>query len=199
MEGNSCDTSSSTTDLSVLCTEAAYENTTQCLCYKNPLTQGCPNATTASGSSTFGATATTPGTTGTGTALVVGSDGGSGVTPGTAGAADAGGAPPPSGGGSGLDGGSADPGGAGGAGAAGAAGSKTNPNILGGVSGGGSGGGGFNGGAAEKLQAYLPGAAKDPNAAGTAANSQVTAPGGKSNWEKVRDRYIDDRSTLLNK
>lgn len=77
-----------------------------------------------------------------------------------------------------------------------------NTNILGGEGGGG--GGGSYGGSYgdESLRQYLPGGAKDPSVANglsgqAAAAKEVTAPGGKSNWEKVRDRYRDNKSSLI--
>jgi hypothetical protein len=107
----------------------------------------------------------------------------------------------PSGGGGGLGGGS---GGFGG-GVDGTTAKKPNSlntNILGGEGGGG-GGGGWGGYGSDRdpaLRQYLPGGAKDPNAAGMAGaamSKQVTSQGGKSNWEKIKDRYRDNKPTLL--
>lgn len=198
MEGSNCDSSSSTTDLSVICSEAAYTNTTQCICYRNPTTAGCADASSASTTgNSFGATTSTTAGTTTGTALLTDS-GDSGVSAGSPSSSDgADGAPPPSGG-SGLGGG--DAGGTGGSTGSGAAtASKINTNLLGGASGGGGGGGWGSAlnAAEEKLKAYMPGGAADPNAAGSAAAAQVTGAGGLSNWEKVRARYLDDKTTLL--
>ena len=80
-----------------------------------------------------------------------------------------------------------------------------NANILGAAGGGGGGGGGSwsgvrGSGAASAYRAYLPGGAKDP-ARGLAGQQswtrEVTGQGGKSNWEKVRDRYRDNKNSLL--
>lgn len=84
-------------------------------------------------------------------------------------------------------------------------GRKLNANVLGGYGGGG-GGGGFGGagpGYGEtdaKLKEYGPGGAKDPNRSiASEIAKQVTAEGGRSNWEKVRSRYKDNQRTLLKK
>jgi hypothetical protein len=101
----------------------------------------------------------------------------------------------------GIDGGSAGGGGAGGSAAEKK--SALNTNILGGEGGGGGGGSWGGGGGDDGLRQYLPGGAKDPNAQGVAgqgagAAGGATGPAGKSNWEKVRDRYRDNNRTLLN-
>ena len=106
----------------------------------------------------------------------------------------------PSGGsGAGLDGGGGMGGGAGGAEAKKASGLNTN--ILGGEGGGGGGGswGGYGGGGDPSLRQYLPGGAKDPTIgmAGAALSKEVTSQGGKSNWEKVKERYRDNKPSLL--
>ena len=76
-----------------------------------------------------------------------------------------------------------------------------NANILGGEAGGsgGGGGGGWNGGDGDPaLRKYLPGGERDPSSmAGKAMIKEVTSQGGKSNWEKVRERYRDNKPTLL--
>lgn len=116
---------------------------------------------------------------------------------------EASGAAPPTGGGSaGLGGGGGSGGGSGGGDAAAKKG--LNANILGGTGGGG-GGGGWSGGAGgsganSKYRSYLPGGDKDPNklAGQQAWTKEVTGQGGKSNWEKVKDRYRDNKNTLLN-
>lgn len=113
-----------------------------------------------------------------------------------------GGVPAPSGGGSPLGGGGGLNGG-GGATAAGAGEKKgLSADILG--SGGGGGGGNWGGyGSAstnEKYRPFLPGGEKDPNK-GLAGQQQwtkeVTGQGGRSNWEKIKQRYIDNRNTLI--
>jgi hypothetical protein len=106
----------------------------------------------------------------------------------------------PAGGGAGMD--------AGGLGASAPAtanqkaGSRLNSNILAGEGGGGGGGGGWGGGEESStdpaLRKYLPGGEKDPKGvAGQASIKQVTSEGGKSNWEKVRERYRENKPTLL--
>ncbi|WP_413289338.1 hypothetical protein [Bdellovibrio sp. HCB337] len=78
--------------------------------------------------------------------------------------------------------------------------SGMNTNILGGEGGGG-GGGSWGGGYADPaLRQYLPGGQKDPKAMAAQsaeASKQVTSQGGKSNWEKVRERYRDNKPSLL--
>lgn len=107
----------------------------------------------------------------------------------------------PSGGGSGMPGSS---GGFGGApGTDHKKSSGLNTNILGGDGGGGGGGawGGYGSDSENSaLRQYLPGGAMDPAAgamAGAAVSKQVTSQGGKSNWEKVRDRYRENKPSLL--
>ncbi len=112
------------------------------------------------------------------------------------------GAPPSAGGGGGA---SAGGGGSGGAGQDGANASKRlNTNILGGGFGGG-GGGGSGGGPGygemdSKLKDYMPGEKNDPNRTlASQLAKEVTPQAGRSNWEKVRLRYRDNYSSLLNK
>lgn len=105
----------------------------------------------------------------------------------------------PSGGGGGLGGG-------GGSGSAAQDGSgvsrKLNANVLGGFGGGGGGSGGGNAGPGygvdKQLQEHGPGGAKDPKRTlASQMAKEITGQGGRSNWEKVRDRYKDNRRTLL--
>lgn len=80
-------------------------------------------------------------------------------------------------------------------------GSGLNTNILAGTGGGGGGGGGWGAARGENYRNYLPGGAKDPTrgvAGQQAWTKEVTGQGGKSNWEKVKDRYRDNKSSLLN-
>ncbi len=112
---------------------------------------------------------------------------------------------PLGGGGSGLGGGGSGGGGGSAAGVGGAGDKKgLSANILGGGSGGGGGGswgaGGYSSESNAKLRPYLPGGEKDPNKMAGQQNwtKEVTGQGGKSNWEKVRDRYRDNNSSLLN-
>jgi hypothetical protein len=107
---------------------------------------------------------------------------------------------PVEGGGGGASGG----GGVGGGGAqdGSAGGRRLNTNILGGGFGGG-GGGGSNGagpGYDSKLKEYMPGGKNDPNRTiASQLAKEVTPQAGRSNWEKVKLRYRDNFSTLLNK
>lgn len=77
-----------------------------------------------------------------------------------------------------------------------------NPNILSGYDGGG-GGGGSRGGSvsgSSAYGAYMPGATKDPSralASQARAGGQVTSAGSKSNWEKINERYMENKSTLM--
>jgi hypothetical protein len=78
-----------------------------------------------------------------------------------------------------------------------------NTNIYSGDSSGGGGGGSWGGyGGDGSLRQYLPGGKKDPTkaaaiAAQAAIKKEVTSEGGKSNWEKIRERYRDQKSTLI--
>jgi hypothetical protein len=107
---------------------------------------------------------------------------------------------PVEGGGGGASGG----GGVGGGGAqdGSAGGRRLNTNILGGGFGGG-GGGGSNGagpGYDSELKKYMPGGKNDPNRTiASQLAKEVTPQAGRSNWEKVKLRYRDNFSTLLNK
>lgn len=184
----------------------------ECICFKNPRTPGCANAfqkpnensaqnfglndPTGSGKKSGGPSGGPGGASmndnGLGENKAMGSDGGG-----------AGGAGAPMGGSAGLGGGGG--GGGAGKGAEIEAGRKgLNANILSGAGGGGGGGswGGFGGGGgSDKYRAYLPGGAKDPSRGVAGQQSwmkEVTGQGGKSNWEKVRERYQDNKNTLLN-
>ncbi len=113
------------------------------------------------------------------------------------------GAPPPTGGGGGAGGGG---GGGNGAGQDGTnAAKRLNTNILGGGFGGGGGGGSGGGGPGygemdSKLKDYMPGEKNDPNRTlASQLAKEVTPQAGRSNWEKVRLRYRDNYSSLLNK
>ncbi|MFN7453752.1 MAG: hypothetical protein ACK5RO_03740, partial [Pseudobdellovibrionaceae bacterium] len=74
----------------------------------------------------------------------------------------------------------------------------------GGGGGGGAGGGGFGGSgndpSSSAYKAFMPGGAKDPSrsvAAQGAGSNEVTLGGGKSNFQKVRERYSENYSGLL--
>lgn len=187
------------------CKLAKYAQTPSCLCEANPRLQGCANGLDKVGSASLGngsmgtitgamrsSESSMPGIGGGEGGIAVERDpaaaGGAGVASGGAGAANLGG--------SGLSGGG---GGADGGGVGGRQGYDTN--ILGSPGGGGGGGSsrGFSAGASSKLGAYLPGGEKDPSKlnGGSWAN-EVTGQGGKSNWEKVRERYRDNKTSLFN-
>jgi hypothetical protein len=188
------------------CTLAANKPLPECICKAAPRTAGCSSgldsqATARSadalgaasiGSASAGSAAAPTITAGTGDTMA--------VPPGSESAASTGPGAPVSGG-SAMDGGSAgNSGGPGGAAQRG--GSRLNPNILSGEGGGGGGGGGGWGGHASGadsgLRKYLPGGEKDPTAmAGAVKPKDVTSPDGKSNWQKVRDRYMDNKPTFL--
>lgn len=193
------------------CEDPANAQLPECICKANPRTPGCANSyqkANESGDSRLTASgadvnpAPLGGKDGLG-GLGLGGDGSTLGENGAGGGSDSGGIGAPMGGGSGLSG-FGGSGGGGGGGKEEAAKKGLNTDILSG-SGGGGGGGGFGGyrGAASdsKYRAYLPGGAKDPaqGLAGQQAwTKEVTGQGGKSNWEKVRERYRDNKNTLLN-
>lgn len=78
-----------------------------------------------------------------------------------------------------------------------------NTQVLGGDSGGGGGGGrGYSsGGGLNPYDQYLPQSEKtNPNSRSVASvKDQITGAHGLSNWEKVKRRYIENKSSLLNK
>ncbi|MBS1968940.1 MAG: hypothetical protein JSU04_01460 [Bdellovibrionales bacterium] len=207
-EDDTKSTTAAATPTPVDCTIAANkQNNMTCICQDAPRTPGCNNgldsATVAKNGDALRAASSgsyTPGTTGSNTGI----DGSTGdgtdlssKSPDGGGGSSLPGAP--SGGGGGLGGGSGGfGGGAGGAEAKKANGLNTN--ILGGEGGGGGGGswGGYGYDKDPALRQYLPGGAKDPAAmAGAAVSKQVTSQGGKSNWEKVKERYRDNKPSLL--
>lgn len=187
------------------CSNAANATNPTCICNSSPNSPGCPGAT-AYGSSysspSFGATTASSNTT----ATVLPAASGAGLNSALRNAAAptaADGSTPGGGGGGAIagDGMSA---------AATAAKAATadkknslNPNILSGFDGDGGGGGSRRGGAngdGSAYRAYMPGAAKDPSralASQTAAGGQVTSAGSKSNWEKINERYSENKSTLM--
>ena len=116
-------------------------------------------------------------------------------------AASAGAGAPVQGGGGGAAGGGGGQGGLGQDGAG--SGRRLNANVLGGGfggGGGGSGGGGPGYGVDEKLKDYMPGGKNDPNRTiASQIAKEVTPQAGRSNWEKVKLRYRDNYSSLLNK
>ena len=86
----------------------------------------------------------------------------------------------------------------------GGSGKGLNKNILSGYEGGSGGGGGGGGYAdnayADQYKAFMPGGAKDPArdpANVKFAGGQLTGSGGKSNWEKVSERYQANRPKMF--
>lgn len=178
----------------------------ECVCLKNPRNPGCPGASdngSASGPDSYARLSGNNKTTmpdGTQKVDLGGFNKSTFEMGDRNPTSEANGAPPPTGGGSaGLGGGGGSGGGSGGDGA----GKKgLNANILGGTGGGGGSwrAGGSGAGANSKYRSYLPGGDKDPNklAGQQSWTKEVTGQGGKSNWEKVKDRYRDNKNTLLN-
>ncbi|WP_413576278.1 hypothetical protein ACLVWU_18005 [Bdellovibrio sp. HCB290] len=194
------------------CAVASNANLPECICLKNPMLEGCGStaARASMNASEGGLSALSAGST------EAGKDGLSAADLAVGGGEpDLGGARSPSssagGVGAPVGGGGANLGGGSGFGGSGAAGEgkdaqkALDTNILGGSGGGGGGGawgsGGDGDGDKSGYRSYLPGGAKDPlkmNGGATNASKEVTGQGGKSNWEKVRERYQDNRSSLLN-
>lgn len=214
-------------DTSVDCSKAENANTVTCICQINPLATGCPGAPAAGdsgtpldGSGRTGGTTSSSvyktgsslntGTTYTGTAadfspdMVDGQGNQAGnLSKGSAGSAGLGGG--------GAGGGGTAPFGAGGkAGPSGKGGldlksdgSNLNTNILSGYEGGG--GGGSRGGSGGRkasgsdLNNYLPGAKRDPVKVNqeSALSKGISGAGGKTNFQKINDRYQDNRASLL--
>jgi hypothetical protein len=188
---------------------ANKKNNMTCICQDSPRMQGCStnldSTAVAKNADSFKAASTSDyvptkangnaGVDGGGgeTSLASKSDGGSSL-PGA----------PTGGGAAGIEGGRGTGSGPTGS-QTGAKGSSLNTNILGGEGGGGGGGGSWGGSGSEGygngrgLRQFLPGGSKDPRAlAGQGVVSkEVTSQGGKSNWEKVRERYRDNKPSLL--
>lgn len=193
------------------CSNTANASNPACICNSQPNAPGCPGATSYGSSYTapnFGAT-TTPATDSTTSSVTTTNSGLDAVTRNAAAlptAAD-GSTPASAGGGGGGGGGAVEGSGMSAAEKKSATADKKNalnPNILSGYDGGGGGGGGARGGSGSgsAYGAYMPGAAKDPSrsvagAQQAAANAQVTSAGSKSNWEKVTERYSENKSTLM--
>lgn len=192
------------------CAVAANATLPECICLANPRTPGCANSYQKPGENSAAQVATGAGSSAnvdpSRDVASFGGDNGSGIDRSEKAAGDGAGGgvgAPVGGGGAGL-GGSSGVGGGGAPGKEGAGKKGLDANILGGAGGGGGGGwGGFGGGGSgsDKYRSYLPGGDKDPNkamAGQQAWTKEVTGQGGKSNWEKVKDRYRDNKSTLLN-
>lgn len=190
------------------CSISTNANLPECICLANPRTAGCSNGLSGVGELNAGSGQIVTGQAVTGDATVgsLGKDSTSGISQaeklGGSGS-EGGGVGAPTGGGPSL--GSIGGGSGGGVGEKGAGGgSGLNTDILSGAGGGGGGGGygGYKSGsdAGKGLRSYLPGGAKDPSRglAGQGVGSkEVTGQAGKSNWEKVRDRYIDNKNSLI--
>lgn len=193
------------------CADAATAaNDPECICKANPRTPGCSNSYqkandgTASRLTSQGAELGTANNAGTNTLPGIESDPFASLrdlASTNSGGGDSSGIGAPTGGGGGLSGFGG--GGGGGVGEQGEAAKKgLNTDILSGAGGGG-GGGGFGSykGSDSKLRQYLPGGAKDPSqgvAGQQAWKNEVTGQGGKSNWDKIKERYRDNKNTLLN-
>ncbi|UYL10676.1 hypothetical protein B9G69_008820 [Bdellovibrio sp. SKB1291214] len=211
-EASSADSSTATTTTAETCAIEANASLPECICLKNPMLEGCGSvaakssmSSTGSGLSALSATGSSTGTDG-----LTAADLATGSTPSTAtrdpsSSSGSAGVGAPTGGGASLGGGSGFGSGAG-SGEEKSGAKALDTNILAGSGGGGGGGGGFWGGGGgdsgdkSGLRSYLPGGAKDPLKMGGQQNTskEVTGQGGKSNWEKVRERYQDNKSSLLN-
>lgn len=191
------------------CEDAANAQLPECICKANPRTPGCANSYQKANES--GDSRLTASGAEINPAAINGKDGLAGLGLGSdsnaigensaGGSSDSGGIGAPMGGGGGLSGFGGAGGGSGGKEEAAKKGLNTD--ILSGSSGGGGGGfGGYRGAASDsKYRAYLPGGAKDPaqGVAGQQAwTKEVTGQGGKSNWDKIKERYRDNKNTLLN-
>lgn len=209
-QSNSCSsdtTSAATTSTDVDCTLEANATNTVCICKATPRAAGCSEGldTTASAMaadslrSASTGTYTAPGNSSTDLGSVadstdLGAADTSSSTGSSSGLSSEGSA-------SGLGGSSSAGGGTDAKSLAQQKTSGYNTNVYSGDS---SGGGGSWGGYASEgsLRQYLPGGVKDPKkaaaiAAQTAIRKEVTSEGGKSNWEKIRERYRDQKSTLI--
>lgn len=193
-----------------LCNDVKNAKLPECICKANPRTPGCANSFQKAGDGSLNQLSTGIGDRANANPAdrnLAGLDTDSGLPSidhrdvNTAGGAAG---APTGGGNAGLGGG----GGSGSGSGAGADDSGSGGIDLekygGGFSGGGGGAGRFGGGGgsgSSKYRSYLPGGARDPNrgiAGQEAWAKEVTGQGGKSNWEKVKDRYRDNKSTLLN-
>jgi len=194
------------------CKDPKNADQPDCICMANPRTVGCatnlqkPGEYSASnfgnvaGSNTSGASADRS-LANTGGPDIPGLDN---LNKSAADGGGGGGVPAPTGGGSPLGGGGLN--GGGGEPSGGVAEKKgLSADVLGSAGGGGGGGSGSWGGYGsaslnEKYRPFLPGGEKDPNK-GLAGQQQwlkeVTGQSGRSNWEKVKQRYDDNRNTLI--
>jgi uncharacterized membrane protein YgcG len=219
-DGTSGGAPSAVASLADKCKDPANKNTPECLCLDNPRLPGCANSLQKAGQSVGGAIAqqSAPGGGGfNGKEATSASDlfgnqtsrdpASDNQNPNNNGSGGGAGAPSGGGGGGGLSGGGGGFGSGGGASGDAADKKGMNANIFGGAGGGG-GGGGWRGGGSDSsdkanaaYRSYLPGGDKDPLKMSGQQNwnKEVTGQGGKSNWEKVQDRYRDNNATFLNK
>lgn len=199
-----------TTTTTETCSIAANANLPECICAANPRLAGCANALEKAGDATTSTVSAlsspnAASTTSSGlTSADLASEGTTATTAGTSSdSSGSSGTGAPVGGASGLSSGGGGSSAGTGAGTDGTTKSALNANILGGgTSGGGGGSWGAGRSAASgdsKYRSYLPGGDKDPNklAGQSTWTKEVTSQGGKSNWEKVRDRYRDNSNTLI--
>ncbi len=203
LQGNQCaqDTAAATTPTTAVnCLDPAQALTPTCLCEANPRLTGCSNGLQKM--SDVGRSDEMTGVTATGAGVNSGAPtlkaADNSITPGalpgdTGGASPGGGSPgSPLGGASNLAAQGKEKEGGGGAG------SNLNTSILSGFSSGGGGGGSRFPASKEDYRAFLPGGAKDPNKIdGSALLQQISGEGGKSNWEKVRQRYFENHASFL--
>jgi hypothetical protein len=177
------------------CSKAENAAMPQCICEKNPRATGCSGEVTGNVSSFTGGAKGNNGATPSSSMSLTGSGGKTGpdgLQKGDTGGG--GGVGAPVGGTAGnLDGGH----GVGDAKKDQAVVKKLNTNLYGGEGGGGGGGafGRGGNGTPEKSLAKDPNFLKQREIASTRA--QVTAPQGKSNWEKVSERYTTQKSSLI--
>mgnify|MGYP000373139756 CR=1 FL=1 len=203
-DGNNTDDSSD--QQTALNCAGADANTPECICINSPRTPGCQNGLASLSATAMGKgvsalkTAGAKSTTGVPSSGNLGGLGGDGFGPAGGGGGKAGGGALSGGGGAGVGGGGA--GGGKGDGRSAEPGVEVQGGNMvgegGGAGGGGRGGSGY-GGSNSKLKAYMPGGAKDPKRkmAGWSLPNDITGQAGKSNWEKVRDRYNDNRRSFL--
>ena len=209
-QGNDCEQKTAAVDdIATKCALEENASLPDCICLKNPRSAGCSNAYEKLGEERG------LGVAGTGqtdrTNSVTKASAGMGDMPST-GIEQAERSPSkpgslpgaPQGGGPGISG-STGGGGRGGGQAGGPqGGSGLSTDVLSGSGGGGGGGGSWGRGVSSTdssgYRAYLPGGKQDPSramAGQQAWTREVTGQGGKSNFDKVKDRYRDNKNSLL--
>ncbi len=209
-DSKSCKDQSDGTAVATLaekCADTANAALPECICIANPRTAGCSSGLSSIGELNAGNPGAVSPNSLSGAADAgnpnFDTSNGFKMAEQNANSSDSGGVGAPTGGGgSGLGGSGGGFGGGGPNKGDGKSGSGLNTNILGGFDGGGGGGSGYGGyGSDEKgYRKYLPGGANDPArglAGQSSASKEVTSQGGKSNFEKVKDRYIDNKNSLL--